>query len=69
MFFSADDDLDGAPTAVDGTLIYMSVLPLEEVLLIERNDATHLSFPKYLLIFLQNKWTTQLMEWIRKIKS
>ena len=46
----------------------MSALPLEDKLLIERNDAARLSFPKYLLIFLQNKQTTQLVERIRKIK-
>ena len=68
MFFSADDDPDGAPTAGDGTSICMSALPLEEMLLVKLNDAARLSFPKYLLIFLQNKQTTQLVESIRKIK-
>ena len=69
MFFSADDDPDGAPTAGDGTSICMSALPLEEELLIERNDAARLSLLTNVLIFLQNKQTTQLMERIRKIKS
>jgi hypothetical protein len=55
MFFSVDDDLDGALIARDGTLICISVLPLEEELLIERNDAACLSLPTNLLIFLQNK--------------
>ena len=55
MFLSADEDLGDASTAGDGTSIYMSALPLEEVLLIEWNDAARLSFPKYLLIVLQNK--------------
>jgi hypothetical protein len=55
MFFSVDDDLDGALIAGDGTLICISVLPLEEELLIERNDAACLSLPTNLLIFLQNK--------------
>jgi len=68
MFFSADDDPDGTPTAGDGTSICMSALPLEEMLLVKQNDAARLSFPKYLLIFLQNKQTTQLVESIRKIK-
>ena len=52
MFFSADDDPDDAPTAGDGVLICMSVLARDEELLVERNDAAHLSLPKYLLIFL-----------------
>jgi len=69
MFFSADYDLDSAPIAGDGTSICMSALPLEEELLVERNDAARLSLPTNLLIFLQNKQTTQLVEWIRKIKS
>jgi hypothetical protein len=55
MFFSVDDDPDGAPTAGDGMSICMSMIPLEDELLVERNDATRLSLPKYLLIFLQNK--------------
>jgi len=55
MFFSTDDDPDDAPITGDGTSIYMSALPLEDELLIEWNDAARLSFPKYLLIFLQNK--------------
>ena len=69
MFFSADDDSDGASIAGDGVSIYMSALPLEDELLVEQNDAARLSFPTNLLIFLQNKQTTQLMEWIRKIES
>ena len=69
MFFSADDDLDGALTAGDGTLIYMSALPWEEGLLVEWNDAARLSLLTNVLIFLQNKQTTQLVERIRKIKS
>ena len=68
MFFSADDDLDGALTAGDGTLIYMSALPWEEGLLVEWNDAARLSLLTNLLIFPQNKQTIQLMEQIRKIK-
>ena len=68
MFFSAHEDPDGAPTAGDLMSIYMSALPLEEVLLVERNDVVRLRFPKYLLIFLQNKRTTQLVEQIKKIK-
>ena len=68
MFLLANDDPGGAPIAGDGTSICMSALPLEEVLLVERNNAARLSFPKYLLIFLQNKQTTQLVERIRKIK-
>ena len=52
MFFSADDDLDGAPTAEDGTSTCMSVLPREEELLVERNDAARLSLLTNLLIFL-----------------
>ena len=68
MFLLGDDDWGGASTAGDGTSICMS-LALEEELLVEQNDVARLSFPKYLLIFLQNKQTTQLMEWIRKMKS
>jgi hypothetical protein len=69
MFFSAEDDYGGVSTAEDGTSIYMSALPQEEELLVKRNDATRLSLLMNLLIFLQNKQTTQLVEWIRKIKS
>jgi len=58
-----------ALAAGDGTSICMSALTLEEELLIERDDVVRLSLPKYLLIFLQNNQTTQLVEWIRKIKS
>jgi len=47
----------------------MSALPLKDGLLIERNDATRLSLPANLPIFLQNKQTTQLVERIREIKS
>ena len=68
MFFSAKDDYGGASIAGDGTSICMSALPQEEELLIKRNDAVHLSLLTNLLIFLQNKQTTQLVEWIRKIK-
>jgi hypothetical protein len=70
MFFSVDDDPDGDPTAGDGTLICLSALPQEDELLVDRNDAVRLSLLTNLLIFLQNKHkTTQLVEWIRKIKS
>jgi len=58
-----------APAVGDGMPIYMSALALEEELLVEWDDAACLSLPKYLLIFLQNNQTTQLVEWIRKIKS
>ena len=69
MFFSVDDDTDGASTTRDGVSICMSALPLEEELLIEQNNAARLTLPTNLLIFLQNKQTTQLMERIREIKS
>jgi hypothetical protein len=69
MFFSAEDDYGGASTAQVGTSICMSALPREEELLVEQNDATHLSLLMNLHIFQQNKQTTQLVEWIRKIKS
>ena len=68
MFLLVDDNPGSTPIVGDGTSICMSALPLEELLLVERNNAAHLSFPKYLLIFLQNKRTTQLVEQIRKIK-
>ena len=58
MFFSAEDNYGDASTAGDGASIYMSALPQVEELLVKRNDAARLS----LLIFLQNKQTTQLME-------
>jgi len=65
LFFSADDDPDGALIAGDGVSIYMLVLPLEDELLVERNDVARLILPINLLIFLQNKQkTTQLVEWI-----
>ena len=69
MFFSADEDPDSTLTVGDGVSIYMLTLPLEEELLIEWNDAARLSLPTNLLIFLQNKQTTQLVERIRKIKK
>ena len=69
MFFSVDDDPNYASIARDGTSTYMSALPLEEELLIKWNDVARLSLLTNLLIFLQNKQSTQLVEWIRKIES
>ena len=67
MFLLANDDPGGAPIAGDGTSICMSALPLEDELLIERNDAVRLHLPKYLLIFLENKENPSYLCMKRKV--
>ena len=70
MFFSADDDLDGAPTAGDGVSICMSVLAHEDVLLVERDEDERGERALQLAHHpTKTDSTTQLVECVRKIKS
>ena len=58
MFFSADDDPNGALAVGDGVSIYMSALACEDVLLVEQDEDERVNVPFNLRIILQ-KLTVQ----------